>query len=162
LNLDERLAEILPDAPGHRKRQAGTHGAIASALAQLGDTAGALRHLETEAKLLEQLLAERPGNLVYRRLVAGQRTRLAKVSAQTGPFAEALDNARHAWADREELAASPGDPVDREQIVVAYHNLALQLSHAGQFAEAERWYNTALSAQNQLAADIPSLADGEA
>src|SRR5581483_6685748 len=36
LNLDERLAELVPDAPGHRKRLAWTHGALARALARLG------------------------------------------------------------------------------------------------------------------------------
>jgi len=161
LSLDERLAEILPDAPGHRKRQAGTYGALARAQAQLGDTSEALRDLEAEARLLEQLLTEDPGNPAYRRLVASQRTDRSRVFDQAGRFEEALDNARQALADREELAA-PGDTVDHEQLVVAYHNLGLQLSRAGRLAEAERWYRTALTAQDRLAADIPSQADTEA
>src|SRR5262249_18495567 len=108
---------------------------------------------------LERLLAEDPGNPEYRRLLASQRTGRSKVLDQAGRFAEAVDDARHALADREELAADPGSTVDREQLVVAYHNLGLQLPHAGQLAEAERWYRAALAAQDRQAADFPNLAD---
>src|SRR5262249_32036662 len=86
----------------------------------------------------------------------------SKVLDQAGRFAEALDDARHALADREELAIALGGTIDREQLVVAYHNLGHQLSRAGQRVEAERWYRAALTAQDRLAADIPSLADAEA
>jgi serine/threonine protein kinase/WD40 repeat protein/tetratricopeptide (TPR) repeat protein len=162
LNLDERLAEIVPDAPGHRKRLAWTHGALARALARLGDTGGALRHLETEARLLERLLAEDPGSPEYRRLLAAQRTGRSKVLDQAGRRAEAANDARHALADREELAADPGSAVDREQLAVAYHNLGFQTSRAGQPAEAERCYRAALAAQDRLVADFPTLTDAPA
>jgi WD40 repeat protein/tetratricopeptide (TPR) repeat protein len=159
--LDERLADLAP-APGHRKRLAWTHGALARELARLGDTAGALLHLETEAGLLERLLAEAPGNPEYRRLFAAQRTGRSKILDQAGRFAEALDEARHALADREELAADPGSALDREQLSVAYHNLGFQLSHVGRPAEAERWYRAALAERDRLAADHPALADAPA
>jgi serine/threonine protein kinase/WD40 repeat protein/tetratricopeptide (TPR) repeat protein len=159
LNLDEQLAKIMPDAPGHRKRLAWTHGALARALARLGDTAAALRHLETEARLLDRFLADDPGNPQYRRLLATQRTDRSKVLGQAGRFAEAVDDARRALADREELAADPGSVLDREQLMVAYHNLGFELSRTGQRAEAERWYRAALAAQERLAADFPTLAD---
>jgi serine/threonine protein kinase/WD40 repeat protein/tetratricopeptide (TPR) repeat protein len=159
LNLDERLAEMVPDAPGHRKRLAWTHGAVARALTRLGHTADALQHLAVEERLLERLLAEDPGNPEYRRLLATQWTDRSRALDQAGRFAEAVDDARHALADRQQLAADPGSAVDREQLGVAYHNLGFQISRAGQPAEAERWYRAALAAKDRLAADLPTLAD---
>jgi tetratricopeptide (TPR) repeat protein len=158
LNLDERLAETVPDAPGHRKRLAWTHGALAGALARLGGTAGALRHLETEARILEQLRAEDPKNPVYRRLLAARWTDRSRVLDRAGRFAEAVNDAERARADREELAADPGSTLDREQRAVAYNNLAFQLSRADRPEEAERWYRAALAAQEQLATDSPDPA----
>jgi serine/threonine protein kinase/WD40 repeat protein/tetratricopeptide (TPR) repeat protein len=158
LTLDERLAEVVPDAPGHRKRLATTHGTLGRALARLGDIDGALRHLDLESTVLQQLLAEYPGNTEYRRLLANQRTSRSKVSDQAGRFAEAVDDARRAVADRRELAADPGSPLDREQLTIAYHNLGFQLSRAGERDEAERWYRDALAAQERLAADLPTTA----
>jgi serine/threonine protein kinase/WD40 repeat protein len=162
LKLDEELAELVPDAAGHRKRLAWTHGALARAVARLGDTTAALRHLEAEAKLLERLLGEEPGNPQYRRLLAAQRTDRSKILDQAGRFAEAVDDAQQALADREELVANPGSVVDREQLAVAYHNLGFQLSHVGRQAKAERWYRAALAAQDRLAGDFPARADAPA
>jgi tetratricopeptide (TPR) repeat protein len=73
---------------------------------------------------------------------------------------EAVEAARQAVAAREELAADPATPTDRDQLRVAYHNLGFQLSRAGQPAEAERWYKAVLAAGDQLAHDHPATADG--
>jgi WD40 repeat protein/tetratricopeptide (TPR) repeat protein len=159
LNLDEQLAESVPDAPDHRKRLSWTHGALGRALARLGKTDSALQHLDLESTLLQQLLVEQPGNVEYRRLVAAERTGRSKVLDQAGRFEEAVSCARSAVADREELAAGPGKPLDREQLAVAYHNLGFQLSRAGQRAEAERYYLAALAALDRLAGDFPTAAD---
>ena len=159
LNLYERLAETVPNAPGHRKRLARTHGALGRALARLGDIDSALRHLDLEAKLLQQLLVEHRGNVEYRRLLASQRTGRSKVLDQAKRMAEAVADARRAVADRTELAADPGTPLDREQLAVAYHNLGMELTNNAQWAEAEDWYRAALAAWDRLAADSPTLAD---
>jgi tetratricopeptide (TPR) repeat protein len=162
LDRDARLAGALPDVAGHRKRLAWTHGALARALGRLGDTAGALGHLETEAGLLERLAADNPGDPVYRRLLAAHFTERSRIFDQAGQLARAVDDARRAVADRKELAANPGRTIDREQLGVVYNNLGWQLSRAGQRAEAERWYRAALAADDRLAADVPSAADGPA
>jgi serine/threonine protein kinase/WD40 repeat protein len=159
LDRDERLAEAVPDAAGHRQRVAGTHGALARALGRLGDTASALQHLEVEAGLLARLLADDPGNPDYRRLLAAHFTDRSRVLDQAGQRGKAVDDARRAVADREKLAADPATPLDREQLVVAYHNLGFQLARAGQRAEAERWYRAALAAGDRLAGDVPATAD---
>jgi WD40 repeat protein/tetratricopeptide (TPR) repeat protein len=161
LNRDERLAELLPDATGHRKRLAWTHGALARALSQLGDSGAALKHLETEAALLERLLADEPGNPLYRRLLASRLTSRSQVLDRAGQLAEAVDEARRAVTSREELAAEPGTTTDREQLSVAYHNLGFQLVRAGKPAEAARWYDAALDALDRLAADVPAAADAQ-
>jgi serine/threonine protein kinase/WD40 repeat protein/tetratricopeptide (TPR) repeat protein len=160
LKLDERLAETVRDAAGHRKRLAWTHGALARALARLGDTAAALSHLEAEAELLRRLTLDDPGNPVYRRLRADGLYGRAQVLDWAGRRAEAVEAARQAVASRAELAADPGTLTDRDQLGVAYHNLGFQLSRAGQAAEAERWYNAALAAGDRLAHDHPATADG--
>jgi tetratricopeptide (TPR) repeat protein len=155
LSLDARLAEAVPDAAGHRKRLAWTHGA----LAQLSDLGAAQPHLEAEAGLLRRLTLADPGNPVYRRLRAGSLTGRSRVLDRAGRWAEAVTAARQAVAAREELAVDPGTAIDRDQLWVAYHNLGHQLSRAGQPAEAERWYKAALAAGDQLARDLPATAD---
>jgi serine/threonine protein kinase/WD40 repeat protein len=159
LSLTERLVQLVPDAPAHRRRAAWTHGALARALDRLGDTPAALQHFEAEAKLVEGLLAEASGNPVYRRLRASQRAGRSNALDHAGRFAEALDDARRALAEWEELADEPGSVEDRQQLAVAYHNLGLQMVRAGKSAEAERWYRTALAAQDRLAFDSQSVAD---
>jgi serine/threonine protein kinase/WD40 repeat protein/tetratricopeptide (TPR) repeat protein len=159
LHLDERLAEAVPDAAGHRKRLAGTHGALALVLARLGDSGAALSHLDAEAALVARLTLDDPGNPLYRRLCANGLTGRSRVLDLAGRRAESAAVARQAVAVREELAADPGTPTDRDQLGVAYHNLAFQLSRAGQKAEVERWYNAALTASDQLAHDHPATAD---
>src|SRR5262245_37681122 len=160
LDVNKRLAEIVPDAPGHRKRLAGAHGALALALARLGDTAAALSHLEAQAELLRRLLLDDPGNPEYRRQRANGLAGRGQVLEGAGRRAEALDAYRQALAAREELAADPGTPDDRSQLGVAYHNLGYELSLAGQTAEAERWYHAALAVSDRLAHDHPATADG--
>jgi serine/threonine protein kinase/WD40 repeat protein len=162
MNLDEQLAEMAPDAPGHRQRLASIHLSLARVVAGFGKTADALEHLEAAAKLLERLVAEDPANAECRRLLASQRTGRSRALDQAGRFAEAVDDARKALTEREKLAADPGTTVDREQVGVAYNNLAFQMSRAGQPAEAERWYRAALAAKDRLAADMPSAADDPA
>jgi serine/threonine protein kinase/WD40 repeat protein/tetratricopeptide (TPR) repeat protein len=162
VNLDERLAEAVPDAAGHRKRLAWSHGALARALGRLGDTTAALAHLEAEAGLLRRLALDDPGNPEYRRLQASCLTGRSQVLDGAGRREEALECARQAVAAREELAADPGTPTDRDQLAVAYNNLGLQLSRVGQTAEAERWYEAALAARDRLAHDHPATTDDPA
>src|SRR5262249_28890731 len=152
LKLDGRLAKTVLDAPGHRKRLAWTHGALAPVLARLGDTRGALRHLEEGKGLLERLLADDPRNLEYRRRRASRLTGRSPALGGAGRPAEAVDDARQALAAREKLAADPGGAFDRDELVVAYHNLAYQLASAGRSAEARRWYRASLAARDDLAA----------
>jgi serine/threonine protein kinase/WD40 repeat protein/tetratricopeptide (TPR) repeat protein len=158
LRLDEQLAEAVPDAPVHRQRLAGTHAALARALSLLGDTPAALKHLETAAGILERLLADDPGNAEYRRLLAARFTDRSRILDQAGQVAGSVADARRAVADREKLAADTGLRLDREQLMVAYHNLGLQLSRAGQWVEAERWYRDALAVQARLAVEDPPTA----
>jgi serine/threonine protein kinase/WD40 repeat protein/tetratricopeptide (TPR) repeat protein len=159
LDRDGRLADALSDVPGHRKRLAWTHGALARALAPLGDADGALGHLEAEAGLLQRLLADEPGGPEYRRLLAKRLTDRSRLLYQVGRPAEAVDDARRALAERERLAADTGSPADRENVAVALGNLGLELTHAGQPAEAERYYRESLAARDRLAADVPAQAD---
>ncbi len=159
LDRDGRLAEAVPDAAGHRKRLASTHGALARALVPLGDTEGALRHLEAEAGLLERLLADDPGNPDYCRLLASHFTDRSRVLDQGGRKGKAVEDARRALDARGKLASGPATPLDREQLAVAYHNLGFQLARAGKREEAERWYRSALAAEDRLAADVPATAD---
>jgi serine/threonine protein kinase/WD40 repeat protein/tetratricopeptide (TPR) repeat protein len=158
LDLDGRLAEAVPDAPGHRKRLAWTHGALALALSRLGDTRSALVHLEAEVGLLRRLALDDPGNAEYRRLSASVLTGRGQVLDRAGRRAEAVEAARQAVAARKELVADPGTPSDREQLAVASNNLGLQLARAGQTAEAEHWYNAALAASDRQASDPSSRA----
>jgi WD40 repeat protein/tetratricopeptide (TPR) repeat protein len=160
LELDKRLAEAVPDAPGHRKRLAWTHTTLARPLARLGNTRAALAHLDSAAELYNRLARDDPGNPEYRRHGAYELSTRVLVLEWAGRQAEAVDVARQALAVRKELAADPGSPTDREQVVLAYHLLAFQLSRAGQPAEAERWYNTSLDAGDRLALDHPAVADG--
>jgi serine/threonine protein kinase/WD40 repeat protein/tetratricopeptide (TPR) repeat protein len=151
LDLDRRLAETVPDAPGHRKRLAWTHSALARPLARLGNTEAALSHLDSAAELLRRLTLGDPGNPEYRRHRANGLAGRAQVLEWAGRRAEAVASARQAVAVRKELAADPGTPNDRSQLAVAYHNLGFQLFQAGLKAEAERWYNAALAAGDQVA-----------
>jgi serine/threonine protein kinase/WD40 repeat protein/tetratricopeptide (TPR) repeat protein len=159
LDLDRRLAETVPDAPGHRMRLAWTHTLLARALARLRNTAAALAHLESAAGLLKRLTLDDPGNPEYRRHRALELGVRKEVLGWAGRHAEAVDAARQAVAARKELAADPGTPNDRSQLAVAYHNLGAQLVHAGQKAEAERWYNAALAAGDRVAHDHPATAE---
>jgi tetratricopeptide (TPR) repeat protein len=160
LNLGERLAEAVPDAAGHRERLAWTHAALARALARLGDTAAALSHLDVEADLLKRLSTDEPGYPDYRRLRAQGLTARSEILDRAGRRGEAVDIARQAVAVRGELASNPGAPNDQDQLGVVYNNLGFHLSRVGQTAEAERWYNTALAARDQLAHDYPDTAAG--
>jgi WD40 repeat protein len=157
---NERLAEAVPDARGHRQRLARTHGALARTLGRIGDTATALSHLDVEAELLRRLTFEDPGNPDYHRLRGQGLTTRAEVLDRARRWTEAVDAARGAVAARADLATDPGAPNDRDQLGVAYNNLGFHLSRAGQTAEAERWYNKALAAREQLAHEHPAIANG--
>jgi serine/threonine protein kinase/WD40 repeat protein/tetratricopeptide (TPR) repeat protein len=158
LGLDKRLAETAPDAPGHRQRLAWTHTTLARSLARLGKTAAALAHLDSAARLLNRLTRDDPGNPEYRRNRAYELGMRRLVLEWAGRPAEAVAAARRAVAVRKELAADPGTPEDRSQLVLVYHSLAYGLFQAGREAEAERWYNAALAAGDQLAHDHPAAA----
>jgi serine/threonine protein kinase/WD40 repeat protein/tetratricopeptide (TPR) repeat protein len=160
LDVDKRLAETVPDAPGHRKRIARTHCALARALARLGNTEAALSRLDAAAEVVKRLTLEDPGNPEYRRHRAYGLGERAQVLEWAGRRAEALDATRQAMAARKELADDPGTPNDRSNLGVAYTNLGIGLSLAGQTAEAERWYKAALATGDQVAHDHPATADG--
>jgi tetratricopeptide (TPR) repeat protein len=160
LSLDERLAEAVPDVAGHRMRLAWTHGTLALALGRLGDTPAALSHLESATRLLTRLMLDAPGNPEYRRHRAKVLAGREQVLEWAGRRAEALDVTRQAMAARKELADDPGTPNDRSQLAVAYCNLGIELSRAGQNAEAERWCEAALAVGDQLTHDHPAAAHG--
>jgi serine/threonine protein kinase/WD40 repeat protein/tetratricopeptide (TPR) repeat protein len=155
----ERLAETVPDVPGHRQRVAWTHTTLARPLARLGNTEAALAHLDSAARLLKRLTLDHPGNPEYRRCRAYELGMRRYVLGWAGRHAETVDAARQAVAVRKELAADPGTPGDRSQLVSAYLNLGLELSKAGQKAEAERWYDAALAAGDEVAHDHPAEAE---
>jgi tetratricopeptide (TPR) repeat protein len=159
LELDKRSAEAGPDAPGRRNRLASTHTALAVPLARLGNTEAALAHLDAAAELVKRLTLDDPGNPEYRRRRAHELGVRKDVLGWAGRHAEAVEAARQTVAVRKELAADPGTPNDRTQLAVAYQNLGAQLFHAGQSAEAERWYNAVLAACDQVAHDHPAEAD---
>jgi serine/threonine protein kinase/WD40 repeat protein len=159
LELDKRLTETVPDVPGHRKRLAWTHASLARPLACLGNTKAALAHLESAAELFKRLTLEDPRNPDYRRYRAYELGMRGQVLEWAGLRAKAIDAARRAAALRKELAADPGTPTDHGQLVVAYHNLGFALLLAGQKAEAERWFNAALAAGDEMARDHPAQAE---
>src|SRR5262249_56234181 len=98
LELDERLAEMVPDAPGHRKRLAWTHVVLARSLARLGNTEAALAHLDSAAELLKRLLLDHPGNPEYRRHRAFELGMRVQVQEWAGRRTEALDATRQPMA----------------------------------------------------------------
>jgi tetratricopeptide (TPR) repeat protein len=159
LELYKRLAETVPDVPGHRQRVAWTHITLARPLAHLRDTEAALAHLDSAGELLKRLTVDDPGNPEYRRCRAYELGMRRYVLGWARRLAEAVDAARQAVAVRKELAADPGTPSDRSQLVSAYLNLGLELSKAGQKAEAERWYNAALAEGDAVAHDHPTEAE---
>ncbi len=159
LELDRRLAEAVPDTPGHRKRLAWTHVTLARPLARLGNARAALAHLDSAAELYKRLTLDDPGNPEYRRHRAYELSMREFVLEGAGRRAEAVDAARQEVAVREELAADPGTPRDRSHLASAYYNLGFYLFKAGQGPEAERWYNAALAASDQAARDHPAAAD---
>jgi serine/threonine protein kinase/WD40 repeat protein/tetratricopeptide (TPR) repeat protein len=158
LELYQRLAETVPDVPGHRQRVAWTHTTLARPLARLGNTRDALAHLDAAAKLLNRLTLDDPGNAQYRRNRAYEEGMRRFVLDLAGRRAEAIEAARQAVAVRKELAADPGTPSDRSQLVAASHNLAIVLFKAGRKAEAEQWFNAARVAGDQVAHDHPAEA----
>jgi serine/threonine protein kinase/WD40 repeat protein/tetratricopeptide (TPR) repeat protein len=160
LNLDEKLAEAVPDAPGHRKRLAWTHDSLARTLGRLGDTAAALAHLDAAVELLKRLTLDDPANPEYRRYRAKGLEGRGQVLERAGRRTEALDATRQAVAARKELADDPGTPNDRSQLAVAYYNFGIRLSRAGQNAEAEQWCKAAVAVGDQLTHDHPSAANG--
>jgi WD40 repeat protein len=160
LKLDERLVEAAPDTASQRNRLSWTHGALAHVLGQLGETGLALTHLDTADGLLKRLTLDDPGNPEYRRLRASHLATQSRVLERGGRKTEAIEAARQAAAGREELAADPGSPNDRDQLGVAYHNLGWALARAGKPAEAEQWYKKTLASREQLAHDLPALAQG--
>src|SRR5262249_43650670 len=125
---------------------------------RLGTPKAARAHLKPGAEWVRQLTLDDPGNAEYRRQRANGLGGRAEVLGWAGRQAEAIEAARQAVAARKELAADPGIPNDRAQLVVAYHNLGYLLSRSGQSAEAERWYNAALAAGDQVARDHPATA----
>jgi serine/threonine protein kinase/WD40 repeat protein/tetratricopeptide (TPR) repeat protein len=159
LELDKRLAEIAPDAPGHRQRLAWTHATLAHSLARLGNTKAALAHLDAAARLLQRLTRDGPGNPEYRRNRAYELGMRRLVLELAGRRAEAVAAAHRAAAVRKELAADPGTPEDRSHLVVVHHHLAFALFKAGRKAEAERWFNAALAEDDRLAHDQPAAAE---
>jgi serine/threonine protein kinase/WD40 repeat protein/tetratricopeptide (TPR) repeat protein len=161
IDADRRLTEAVPDTPGHRRRLAWTHGALARALARLGDTEAALSHLDSAVELLKRLmLDDDPGNPEYRRHHANTLATRAQVLEWARRRAEAVDAARQAMDVRKGLAADPGTVNDRSQLAVAYCILGLELWYAGQNAEAEQYYNAALATGDQVARDHPATAEG--
>jgi serine/threonine protein kinase/WD40 repeat protein/tetratricopeptide (TPR) repeat protein len=160
LDLERRLAETVPDAPGHRKRLAWTHVVLARALARAGNTEAAVAHLDSAAELLKRLLLDDPGNPEYRRHRAHELAIRVQVLEWAGRRAEAVAAARGVVALKQELAADPGTPDDRNQLAVAYANLGIEVFRAGQSAEAERLYKAALAEGDRLAHDHPATAGG--
>jgi tetratricopeptide (TPR) repeat protein len=158
LESDRRLAETVPDAPGHRKRVAWTHATVALPLARLGNTQAALAHLDSAAELYHRLALDDPGNPEYRRHRAYELSLRGLVLERAGRRAEAVDAARQEMAVRKELAAAPGTPRDRGHLAMAYYSLGFYLFKAGQKAEAERWYNAALAEGDQVVHAHPAAA----
>jgi WD40 repeat protein/tetratricopeptide (TPR) repeat protein len=158
LELDRRAAETAPDVPAHRMRVAFDHTTLARPLARLGKTKAALEHLDSAAKLYKRLTLDDPGNPEYRRHHAYELSMRALVLEGVGRRAEAVDAARQEVAVRKDLAADPGTPRDRGHLGAACYNLGFYLFKAGQKAEAEQWYNSALAASDKVAHDHPAVA----
>jgi WD40 repeat protein/serine/threonine protein kinase len=159
---DVELVKLVPDAAGHRKRQALTHGSLVRVLARLGDNAGLLRHVQEQVKLLRGLTREEPGNVEYRRLLGVAYHNIAFQSNGAGLPAEARKWYGTALRTHDQLAADvpamAGDPSFRWDRSNTLHNLGILLVRSGETAAAVNLLREAATMRGRLAEDFPAKA----
>jgi hypothetical protein len=159
LDLEGRLAEAVPDAPFHRRRLAWTHGAVARVLERTGGRE-VVRHREAEARLLVRLVAEDPGNALYRERLMTAYHHLAFQRDRAGRSAEAqrLYQAALAVGDRlaADVPATADTPSFRFSRGATFHNLGIHRARAGATSAAEKLLRQAAAIWGRLADDFPA------
>jgi tetratricopeptide (TPR) repeat protein len=133
--------------------------AVASLLANTGDTAAALSAFQEQRDLAEALEAKAPTDAVRTQQAYGHHG-IGDVLEQTGNLAAALQAYREAVAIRQKLTdANPAVSAFQSELATSHYNSGVVLYEMGNMAAALQAYQKALAIQQKLADANPAVTD---
>jgi tetratricopeptide (TPR) repeat protein len=126
-------------------------------LANLGESAAAMRSYQKAFTLHSALAAAHPLDLTLRRNVAADQVRIADMLWADGQYADALQHCRAAIAVYEELATedTPAQLEDRFSVTRTLNRMGLIQLSAGNLADSLQLYQRSLSLASDLTVAAP-------
>jgi tetratricopeptide (TPR) repeat protein len=158
----EAVAAIAPNDVDTIRQLGTAHSKLGNQLGNpnypnVGDTTGALEHLEKSVAILKRGVSEHPSNAIFRRNLAIGHSNISDVLVALGRPDEALARQREALAAFEALAATdPANAAARNDVAISVSKTAEMLLNAGRNAEAIREFERALHIHLALAAADPA------
>jgi serine/threonine-protein kinase len=151
------LAGGFPRVARYRLELARAHDELGTALQKAGRSAGALKEIRKALAIREQLVADRPNDVMCRRGLADGLTNLGLFHAKaTGREAEAETALRRALEVRARLASKHPETADlRRDLAAAHINLGNLARGKGKVDQAEAEFRRALTIDEALAAANP-------
>ncbi|HXG09331.1 MAG TPA: tetratricopeptide repeat protein, partial [Gemmataceae bacterium] len=126
----------------------------------LGQKPAALRTLQENCRLLEELVRQRPLDEKAQRLRAQSLYWLGKLLAESNQPAEAVHSYRSAAEVYEQMInAQPQDHSLRRTLAACYHNLGRLYADTGEPGSALGHYHRAVALREQLCRDEPAGVD---
>jgi serine/threonine protein kinase/WD40 repeat protein/tetratricopeptide (TPR) repeat protein len=133
---------------------------LAAEARKAGNYAEERDQLLTAMKRDGQLARILPDTAGHRKRLANTHSALARVHARLGDNEAILRHLQvHAKLLKGLESDEPENPDLRRLPGVSYHNVGFELVCAGRWAEAKQWYRAAMTAHDQLAKDVPAMAD---
>jgi len=162
LDVMEAVAAIAPDDIATIRQLATAHAKLGNQLGNpnypnVGDTAGALEHLERSIAILTKAVAAHPSNGAFRRNLAIGYSNLSDVLLALHRPADALARQREALASFEALAAAdPANVAARNDVAISVSKVAEMLDGMDRSKDAVREFQRALDVHVALAAADPA------
>jgi non-specific serine/threonine protein kinase/serine/threonine-protein kinase len=162
LAVMETVAAIAPDDLDTIRQMGIAHSKLGNQLGNpnypnVGDTTGALEHLERAAAVFAAAVQTHPANATFRRNLAIARSNISDVLSAVKRPADALARQREALAAFEALAAAdPANAAAKNDVAISVSKIAEMLDNSGRSAEAVREFQRALDVHVGLAAADPS------
>ena len=161
LAMMEQVAAAGPTDIDNMRQLGVAHQKLANSLGNpnypnVGDYPGALRHIESSARVFREATAAYPANALFRRLLAVANSNTADVLLALKRPAEALESQRRALAEFQALStADPSNAAASNDLAISQSKIAEMLDAAGDRQAAVREYERALRIHQSLAAADP-------
>ncbi len=160
--LDRILAaQAISDEHPDQRSLAGdiavAHTYMATHLIQRRQAGRALTHLSAAQGIRKRLAQAEPEHRIHRRQLADIHSNFGAALDQLGRIEPAIEHARQANQLLVQLNSEAADDVMvKPALATSHHNLAYQLTHAGQPAEAAVELERSLALRREILRDFPS------